>query len=375
MERTASPRKIYSVRVEDIPDHERLIFKLIFSVSHKTRGRSHAYVLHDGAATPDVVLGGSAEGLAAAHSPVPRALIVDRGEVPGLTCIQRPLIATRVLGTLDRLVADAQRPENDAPQVTAAAGVAETGNDYCADGPVDIAEASAPLLRLAAPGAVDSSFDGPARGAPGETGSTDEPRQAPSVDTAPAQGAPAEEAFSITEDEASELAIVHDDTLANPANRVETPAAVEATPPAVEPANVPRPKTRRLDLPRALVVDDSPAVRKQLELELHFFATEVDYAGTGAEAARLLEEHYYDVAFLDVMLPDTDGFRICKRIKALSKSTNVLMLTGKATQADRVKGALAGCDDYLVKPVGRTTFQDAVKRYLEPVPSPQAMGA
>ena len=55
---------------------------------------------------------------------------------------------------------------------------------------------------------------------------------------------------------------------------------------------------------RALVVDDSPSVRKQLELELELFDVDVDYAATAKEAMELLEHDEYDVAFLDVVLPD-----------------------------------------------------------------------
>jgi CheY-like chemotaxis protein len=116
--------------------------------------------------------------------------------------------------------------------------------------------------------------------------------------------------------------------------------------------------------PRAIVVDDSASVRKQLELELALFNVKVDYAATAAETNQLLDKNNYHVAFLDVMLPDSDGFQICKQIKSNTKSTNVVMLTGKASPADKVRGSLAGCDDYLIKPVGRQTFQNAAKKYL-----------
>jgi twitching motility two-component system response regulator PilG len=69
---------------------------------------------------------------------------------------------------------------------------------------------------------------------------------------------------------------------------------------------------------------------------------------------------------LDVVLPTIDGFEICKHVKANSKDTTVIMLTGRSDQADRVKGSLAGCDAYMVKPVGRNTFQSVVSNYLTP---------
>ena len=116
---------------------------------------------------------------------------------------------------------------------------------------------------------------------------------------------------------------------------------------------------------KVLVVDDSPSVRKQLELELELFDVDVDYAATAKEAMDYLEQGNYDVAFLDVVLPDKDGFSICRHIKETNEGTSVIMLTGKAKQADKVKGALAGCDAYMVKPVGRLMFQTTVRNYLE----------
>ena len=126
---------------------------------------------------------------------------------------------------------------------------------------------------------------------------------------------------------------------------------------------------------KALVVDDSASVRKQLELELALFDVDVDYAENADEAYQLLSKEVYDLAFLDVVLPDSDGFLICKSIKNNNKQTNVVMLTSKASPADKVKGSLAGCDDYLVKPVGRQTFQNATRKYLKFIASPKAMGA
>lgn len=113
-----------------------------------------------------------------------------------------------------------------------------------------------------------------------------------------------------------------------------------------------------------LVVDDSASVRKQLEIELDMFDVAVDFADSAGSAFTLLNTNVYDLALLDVVLPDKDGFQICKFIKANNKETIAIMLTGKATQADKIKGSLAGCDDYLIKPVGRATFQNAVKNYI-----------
>jgi twitching motility two-component system response regulator PilG len=116
----------------------------------------------------------------------------------------------------------------------------------------------------------------------------------------------------------------------------------------------------------ALVVDDSKPVRKQIELELKLFGIRVEMAESGEQAFALLNDKNYDMVFLDVVLPGVDGYQICKAIKKdkLKKKTPVIMLTGKSSPFDRVKGTLAGCDTYLTKPVKQTAFQKVVKKYL-----------
>jgi twitching motility two-component system response regulator PilG len=117
---------------------------------------------------------------------------------------------------------------------------------------------------------------------------------------------------------------------------------------------------------QALVVDDSKAVRKQIELELRLFNIHVDMAETGEQAFELLNQKIYDMVFLDVIMPGVDGYQVCKTIKRdkEKKQTPVIMLTGKSSPFDRVRGALAGCDTYLVKPVKQASFQKVVKKYL-----------
>ncbi|HRD66879.1 MAG TPA: response regulator [Candidatus Competibacter sp.] len=116
----------------------------------------------------------------------------------------------------------------------------------------------------------------------------------------------------------------------------------------------------------ALVVDDSSPVRKQIELELKLFGIEVDAAATGEQAIDFINKNEYNLIFLDVVLPGIDGYQLCKVLKKgkNKKKTPVIMLTSKSSPFDRVKGALAGCDAYLTKPVKQETFQKVVKKYL-----------
>jgi twitching motility two-component system response regulator PilG len=114
-------------------------------------------------------------------------------------------------------------------------------------------------------------------------------------------------------------------------------------------------------------VDDSSTVRKQIELELKLFGIEVDAVESGEQAFELLAQKSYDLIFLDVVLPGIDGYQICKNIKKdkARKKTPVIMLTSKSSPFDRIKGALAGCDTYLTKPVKQTAFQKVIKKHLK----------
>ena len=76
----------------------------------------------------------------------------------------------------------------------------------------------------------------------------------------------------------------------------------------------------------------------------------VDVATTGAEAVWAATENPYDAVILDVMLPDVDGFEVCRRLRADGRWAPILMLTAREAVSDRVAGLDAGADDYLAKP-------------------------
>jgi two-component system cell cycle response regulator len=117
---------------------------------------------------------------------------------------------------------------------------------------------------------------------------------------------------------------------------------------------------------KALVVDDSKSVRKQIELELRLFGMQVDAAESAEKAFELLDQDDYDMIFVDVILPGIDGYQLCRSIKKdkLKKKIPVIILTNKSSPFDRVRGALAGCDTYLTKPVKQVSFQKVVQKYL-----------
>jgi twitching motility two-component system response regulator PilG len=117
----------------------------------------------------------------------------------------------------------------------------------------------------------------------------------------------------------------------------------------------------------ALVVDDSLPVRVQMRAALERIAKHVDFAETGEDALGLIESRRYDVVFLDVILPGLDGYEVCKRIRksASNQRTPVVMLTSNSSPADRIKGKLAGCDTYLIKPVREGVFEEVIREFVQ----------
>jgi DNA-binding response OmpR family regulator len=88
------------------------------------------------------------------------------------------------------------------------------------------------------------------------------------------------------------------------------------------------------------------AVRRVFEEENH----NVEITGDGQLAMDTARRGQFDVMILDVMLPEVDGFEVCKRLRAGGWQTPVLMLTARTDVQDRVKGLDSGADDYMVKP-------------------------
>lgn len=101
---------------------------------------------------------------------------------------------------------------------------------------------------------------------------------------------------------------------------------------------------------RILVVDDEPAVRHALRRALTFDGYDVAVAREGSEALEVLALQPVDAVILDVLMPNVDGFEVCRRLRAAGDSTPVLMLTARGHVEDRVAGLDAGADDYLAKP-------------------------
>lgn len=116
-----------------------------------------------------------------------------------------------------------------------------------------------------------------------------------------------------------------------------------------------------------LVVDDNASVRMFMKAKLAPFNFEVDFAETGEEAVGLTGSREYTCVFLDVVLPGIDGYQVCKMIKAnkqAMKKTAVVMLTSRSSPFDKLRGSLAGCDEYLTKPLDEDLLLQVISQFL-----------
>jgi len=101
---------------------------------------------------------------------------------------------------------------------------------------------------------------------------------------------------------------------------------------------------------KLLVVDDEPNIRELLSTSLRFAGFDVVSAGNGRDALAAAETHNPDLAVLDVMLPDMDGFTVTRRLRAAGRHFPVVFLTARDDTDDKVTGLTVGGDDYVTKP-------------------------
>ncbi len=102
---------------------------------------------------------------------------------------------------------------------------------------------------------------------------------------------------------------------------------------------------------KVLVLEDEVNIRSFVVINLKRAGYEAIEAGTGMEALDKLREHPdIGVAILDIMLPDIDGFEVCRRIRATSKQIGIIMLTARTQEMDKITGLMTGADDYVTKP-------------------------
>jgi Response regulators consisting of a CheY-like receiver domain and a winged-helix DNA-binding domain len=105
-----------------------------------------------------------------------------------------------------------------------------------------------------------------------------------------------------------------------------------------------------MDSRRILVVDDEPRITDLVAMALRYEGFEVETAGTGRAALKMVEEFRPALIVLDVMLPDMDGFAVTERLAADRVKVPILFLTARDAVEDKVRGLTLGGDDYVTKP-------------------------
>ncbi|MCG6202935.1 response regulator transcription factor [Psychromonas antarctica] len=114
---------------------------------------------------------------------------------------------------------------------------------------------------------------------------------------------------------------------------------------------------------KILLVEDNPDIANIVSINLSMLDHVVEVFHDGSEAYKHLHKDY-DLAIFDIMLPGTDGHKLCKRLRHLQPDIAIIMLTAKSSELDIVKGLENGADDYLSKPFSVLELQARVKAHL-----------
>lgn len=106
------------------------------------------------------------------------------------------------------------------------------------------------------------------------------------------------------------------------------------------------------NIKKILVAEDEKSIRDFIVINLRRNGYEVYEADDGEQALRIYDENDgdFDVALLDIMMPNVDGLEVCKQLREKSQTLGIVMLTAKTQEMDKVTGLLVGADDYITKP-------------------------
>jgi len=115
---------------------------------------------------------------------------------------------------------------------------------------------------------------------------------------------------------------------------------------------------------KILIVEDEESILMVLEDNLRLEGYEVSRAMDGLQGLSMAKEQRWDLIILDIMLPQMDGFDVCKKLRGDGITTPVLMLTAKSQEIDKVLGLELGADDYVTKPFSARELLARVKALL-----------
>jgi two-component system, OmpR family, response regulator len=125
-------------------------------------------------------------------------------------------------------------------------------------------------------------------------------------------------------------------------------------------------------IPRVLVIDDEPNIRELVQVALKFHGCSVTLGATGKDALTLAASEKPDLIVLDVLLPDIDGFEVCRRLRAGGDEVPVIFLTARDTTSDSVTGLTLGGDDYITKPFSVDALVARIRAVLRRAARPAA---
>ena len=114
---------------------------------------------------------------------------------------------------------------------------------------------------------------------------------------------------------------------------------------------------------KILIVDDEKEIADLIGVYMNNEGYEAVKCNNGSEALKLIRSEAFDLAVLDVMLPDIDGFTLCNEIRK-SHTYPIIMLTAKTDFADRISGLTLGADDYVTKPFNPLELTARIKAQL-----------
>jgi CheY-like chemotaxis protein len=351
----------YTVAVFGFNQTERIVLGSIFGLSAR---RLPKFLQHNPAqgGVPDLLLVDSSDPAAIqqlkganASQQLPAILIGDWDHGTGYPVLSRPIQWTRLFKAFDIAVTNAAAG-GAAPVAAAvpASAPASQPASVPASGPAS-APASAPMVRAAVD--ITSSVDV----LPKSRYDADEPTQRLPNDFA---DLPTERLAPVARTPAPPPAAVP-----APPSAGTMRAPVQApTPKPAAPAHVAEPAApaHESSADWALVVDDNVTVREFMKNQLAPFAFNVDFAESGEQAVGMTGAKHYTCVFLDVVMPGIDGYQVCKLIKSKKsvKKTAVVMLTSKGSPFDKIRGAMAGCDAYLTKPVDVEKLLGVISKFL-----------
>ncbi len=120
---------------------------------------------------------------------------------------------------------------------------------------------------------------------------------------------------------------------------------------------------------KVLVVDDEPNIILSLDFLIRKAGYELYIARNGQEALHTAQEHKPQIIVLDIMMPDIDGFEVCKRIKANpdTSEARIIFLSAKSKIEDVKKGMELGADDYITKPFSTKHLMEKIKEIAEKI--------